>query len=394
MLLACLFPWSSPLPIASDAQPLAFLLALIYLIINVRTFNCYLFSAVIMLVGAFLGFLSSTWGDGLRGLFGYISVILIPSALLHYFKRYGLPKYELYRGVLIVWGIVGLIQFRFPSLIQFLSSRDGVYALSGGRGVHSFAPEPTFYAMFLIFISLAIFIQSSNNESFGTVRQINTLFIFIFFQILFLSQSSLVLLFLITSAFIYSLVRMPFHTLAIIVVIATVFFSSIDFSLYDFEYDDIRLLRLLWDFNDLSSFNIAEILSIDGSISDRAVQIIGSHYISASNWFLPHGFSEWSVSKEKLPYFISDAASSIEGLNRVLSFSGSMLFEVGIFSIPFLMMIFYLIMVTTPGRGLRIKIIKISILITFCTQAFPLGLATIGLILAILISTINKNKVN
>jgi hypothetical protein len=148
--------------------------------------------------------------------------------------------------------------------------------------------------------------------------------------------------------------------------------------------NSFRFLKLLIE---LKNVDIVNILSIDGSVSDRVTQIIGSHYIAVfDNWLLPEGFSTWVKQINSLPSFLQGSVNSIEGLNRILSFSGSILYEVGIFSIPFMVTLIYLIVNVSPGSGFRIVFFKILIAISFLLQAIPLGLPTIAFVYAILIS--------
>ena len=391
-VLLCLFPWSSPFPIASDTQPLAFLLALIYLVFNVRKISIHLYVILFMLIGAIFGFIISDWADGLRGVYGYISMLVVSSSILHYFKHYGLPKYEFYKIIISIWGIVGVIQFWNPSIISFLSSRDGIYALSGGRGVNSFAPEPTFYAMFLILIGLVIIIHASNYKNFATPLQIKYLMIFIFAQIFLLSKSSLVLVFLIFSLLVFSVIMRPIYTILFVILSAPIVYilSSV---LADSVVDagsSFRLIKLLVSLTDV---HIEDILLIDGSISDRVVQIITSHYNSLTNWLLPHGFSAWQLQANSLPPIIDGSYNSIEGLSRVLSLSGSLFFEVGFFALPFLGTMIYLIVKLTPGRGFRMSIVKTLVVISFLVQTIPLGLPTLAFLFSILLATFKSINV-
>jgi hypothetical protein len=391
LLLLCMFPWSSPLPMASDTQPLAFFLALIYFIINVRELNIYLLPAVFMLIGALFSFLISDFNDGLRGMFGYISMLVVSSALLHHFKTHGMPKYKFYQGVIVTWGVVGLIQFWFPSIVSFLSSRDGIYALSGGRGVNSFAPEPTFYGMFLVIVLFTVYVQASKNKHFATPKQISLLYIIILGQILFLSRSSLVILFLIISLVLYGLIFKPFFAVSFIAILVWSIIISAMFFSYDFTDDLAISFRLFKLFIELKNAGISDILLIDGSVSDRVVQIISSHYIAISNWLVPQGFSTWAKQADALPPFIEGSYNSIGGLNRVLSFSGSLLYEAGFFALPFLVVFIYLIALTTPGRGLRKVSFKVIISTIFILQTIPLGLSSISFVFAILVSNIKND---
>lgn len=369
---------------ASDTQPLAFIFAVIYTIINVRSVNSYLIPAIIMLAGAILSFLLSGLEDGLRGLFGYLSIVIVTSALVHHFKYHGMPSYDFYRKVLILWGVVGMLQFWFPTIVSFLSSRDGIYALSGGRGVNSFAPEPTFYGIFLTLVAFAIFIQAQI-KNFANSKQSTILYIIIFVQILLLSRSALILLLLLVALVLYCILMKPIFFVGLVSLFALpiVYLFSTLFDVGNIA-SSFRLLKL---FVELKNVDIVDILSIDGSVSDRAVQIIGSHYIAIiHNWLLPGGFGSWAQQVNSLPSFLVGSYNSIEGLNRVLSFSGSLMYEVGIFSLPFLFAFIYLIVKASPGKGFRSVFIKAMVAIMFFLQATPLALPTMAFIFAILVS--------
>ncbi|MDC7700864.1 hypothetical protein [Vogesella indigofera] len=391
LLIACMFPWSSPAPTASDTQPIALVLAAVYSILYVRSTSRYLWPMVIMLFGGFATLLYSPNMEGIRGITGYISILFIPLALIHYFKTYGIPSRKFYLCILFIWGAIAIIQFWDPSIIKFLSPRTREFSLTGGRGVTSFAPEPTFYGLWLLIIATAYTVQH-NTIKIKLSRPDYAVYTLIAFQLLFLSRSTLVILLVAAVVLAYLLLFRPFLLLAgtgMTTILLSDFFLSAFGTNSEIAIEKFRIFYIL---SAASSVEFSDILSIDGSVSDRVVQILNSHIQSFNNHLMPNGYGTWRESAENLPEFLAGTYHSIDSLNRVLSLSGSVLYEVGIFSIPFIFFMIYLMTKSLPGMGNRSLLLKIFFTSVFLIQAIPLALPTISFFISAMLCSIAIKK--
>lgn len=391
LLISCAFPWSSPYPITSDTQPVAFTIAIIYCIFFIKSINKNSIYIYFLLYGAIIAFTINPGNEAARGIFGYLSIAAIPTALVDHYDKYGPPSYRFYRNTLIIWTIIGLAQFSNPEIVSFLSSRDGVFALTGGRGTMSFAPEPTFYGIWLTLILLSITTQQKH-EKFLTKNQSLFLIALIIAQITLISKSSLIILIFLISSIIYLILYHPIKiafTLSLIGAIGT--YSSTTIGSLD-NSNLIESSRFLYLISAFSSATLSDLLLLDGSISDRAVQIITSHYSAVSNFLMPHGFGVWSEEANSIPHFLNSPYNSIAGLNRILSLSGSILYETGFFSVAFLFFFFKKSSEKINGSGFRANLIKWSFLIMFFTQAIPLALPTLSFFFSMLFLPNSKNK--
>ena len=384
LLICSLFPWTSPVPITSDTQPLALAIGLLYALLFLRSIPVSYWPFVIACAVAWLIYISDPGMSSLRGFVGYLSLLIIPLALRKYFITYGPPGFKFLISIMVIWGIIGVIQFWVPEIVSFLSSREGIFGLTGGRGSMSFAPEPTFYGLWLLLFSLSILMISSLPGRLSK-KQVTILLSFALIQLILVSRSTLVLVILTMSAVAYLVIYFRIFLVAFLILIGIGGLGLYYISGSDIDSEKLaenfRLLRLL--ISVLNVVDINNILAIDGSISDRFVQIFASHYFFIVDYMFPHGFYSWSEASSSLPPMLKGAYHSMDGLDRVLSFTGSALYEIGIFAVPLLLSIFFVVIRALPGSGFRATIYKGFVLIILFVQAFPLALPTVSYLIAV-----------
>lgn len=325
-LLTGLFPFVTIVSFGTDIQPwnVVFLVIMAMVIFNNSVkINRKLVDLFIPMALALVLILISI--DDLfsyvRSLLGYVVITLSPIVYYYIIDKNFNQFLKILRLSTYVWLGSALIQyFVDPSMFGFLINR-----ISGGgiRGVVSLSPEPTFYGIVGIFYIL-IFLAISYRK--------NQKYIFLWiFQIFFLAQSSMAILFVIIFMFYLlifkSSVKLIFsYIFLVIFAVTALFFIDIN------EYTHIRAVSLYMSFLE----NGIDIANLDASINDRWSAIYFSLMGLLDNYLLPNGMASYAgFLSEQIQH--NDYFWWISVQNRIMSYYGSILFELGIIGliVPF-----------------------------------------------------------
>jgi len=203
LLITCLFPYISFNLLDTDTQPWSMLVSIfiiIYLSVKKKIrfpkpFRYFGISLIYVLFNLFINLLKNqtNLSEGLTSLSYYISIPLIIIAVYNINP----PKNFLKFFIIIysIWLLFGLLQFYIPNITGFIVRRQTEF--SGGRGVTSLAPEPTWYSrsiiLFLIFSIILYYNESINKRTFFILVGLSA------FQVFILSSS-------ITGSFYFTLV--------------------------------------------------------------------------------------------------------------------------------------------------------------------------------------------
>ncbi|MDB4012717.1 hypothetical protein N9487_01025 [Cyclobacteriaceae bacterium] len=256
----------------------------------------------------------------------YIVFLLSTVTFYQYLRIYPLPIKQI-KVFIYVSTIVAFIQVIFDKrFFDFFLYR---LATDETRGVSSVFPEPTYYGMYCLMLMVLL-------QQFKYYRK--DLYILLIFNIVLLAQSSQAILFL----FVWGIVKSFFafnKKVKVIVVslgLLITYFNELIFSRFNSLFDT-RFTALLGklDFADL-----AQILVLDQSISERVSHIILPIYWSARNFFYPHGYYQWHVNVENYDNELFEFSSIGSGM--IMSAFGSVIFEIGMFSFPLIYLFFKL----------------------------------------------------
>jgi hypothetical protein len=378
ILISALFPWSPPILNFTDLQPTPIIFSILYFIIFVRkiSFVC------IWPISAFLAAISLMFFFGidvnsLRGVYPYLSFTILIIVTVDYlnFSSNTLNLWIIY-ACTFVWFCVAVIQFQNPEFAHSLISRAAITSLSQGRGVSSLAPEPTFYAIQMLVLSILIFLlylmRSIRSQDYFLLLAI------IFAQILLLSKSALIIVILLTAIFLYSVVFKLRYILVTPLIVGVIAY---------FKIGRLGVFLNRIDFYELKLSNYTS----DESFSDRISQIFYSYYNSITDFFIPHGFNSWQ-------FINADTFKSILGANtissnpRVLSLTGGILYELGILGVPLIIFIlaFPFFSLQRSPVSLRFGITVLIFLLTL--NAVPLALPCIAIVYALFITIYYQDK--
>ncbi len=372
ILISALFPWSPPILKFTDLQPTPIVFSIMYFIFFVRKIPLVCIWPISSILAAVsLMFFFGINVNSLRGVYSYLlfTIVIIVTVDFLNFNGNKFNMWILYSSIFL-WLYVSIIQFQNPEFaIEFISRTKGT-SLSQGRGVSSLAPEPTFYGIQMLVVSILVLllylIRSIRSQDFHLLLGI------IFAQILFFSQSAVVIVILLAVIFLYCIVFKFRYVLIVPLILAFIWHQKIGRL-------GVYLNRKHGD------------LFKDVSVNDRISQIFYSYYNTITDFFIPHGFNSWQFINANIFNSIL-GTNSISTNPRVLSLTGSILYELGILGVPLFMFIvaFPFFSLHRFPMSLRFGITALIFLLTL--NAVPLALPCIAIVYALFITIYYQDK--
>lgn len=379
VILFSFFPYVTPYSFGSDIQPWSFLSVSIFsLVVFYKNIKFKLSLAFLFILSAYSLLLLLIAVDilsAVRSILGYLTMSLVPFVFYYILKTNYNFSVKLLKFTTIIYFLVGVIQLLFnKTFLSFLLNR-----ISGGdsRGVASLTVEPTFYGIICIFLILIFLTLDIKNK----YKYIYLLLI----QIFLLSQSSMAILFLIIYIFYYFIFKLNIKIL---------FLSFFGFF----------IIYFFWFFLDLSSYNIRvfQILGqlienpsniiIDGSVNERAAAIYFSISGFFDNYMLPNPIGSYSVYQNqellKQETFLYPTSS-----NRIASYYGSILFELGVIGIV-IPVVYSIIIYKAYRKNIRDVFLYIFFINTILFSAIQLSFPLVGIYMAALLYKENYETSN
>lgn len=223
LLLACLFPFVTPVRFGFDSQPYAFLISLLLLLaISIRrhiTLNPIFMGFIITiafglltLVLNFIQYKHLDWFTAIRSLF---TLFNLPIGLLAFFNARIAPRkiYKYVKFAIIAYGVVGIIQIFNKNFMSFLLARGST---SASRGAFSLSVEPVEYARMCIFFFIIISLFRFYDYCDRAMYRKLTLFLLAQTLLLSLAGTGFVWVTAIVFIFLISSAKIPAYKLALI----------------------------------------------------------------------------------------------------------------------------------------------------------------------------------
>jgi hypothetical protein len=380
-LIFALFPYVSFGTNSMDTQPH-------FIVMGILTIFCFMMSGrffsrakhlIFMLCVVLLTLLSASQGGDLlffRAVASYTAFFVTIIATCIYIHRYGIPIKLLVIGNLI-YIIASLFQLYFNQhILNFLVIPNSF--IDPSRGMSSLTPEPTFYGVTLFFwswIYLIIYNYKASNP-------INILILINIFSILMISKSSMVLVFLIVSVGFLTLRFIKKKLIFFIIIISILSVLSM-ILMVTYAYPESRLSNLInilivLDGNVFD--RIVSIILFDASINDRVSNAIFPYLGFILNYGMPGGVNSFYETSVYLSDYSNGYFWSGLGSNKILSYFGSFLYELGFISL-FILLYFYDFLRDEHNEGRKYEIILLFILLNSAISvAFPL----IGIMIALM----------
>ena len=324
------FPFLSILRFPTDSQPNALIFSVIILLTTKKIFKFnYLFFNLfsIFFISFIILLLSKLNFTNFLNFSIYLSILIIPYAVFFTLKEInGLP-YNFFKFTVYIWGIIGIVQnFFYKNFLTFLIMRSNGARIDG-RGVGSLAPEPTYYGTICLFFLIIYLLNFQSKKKYS-------LLLFILFQIFFLSKSSTIIFILLVSVFIYLFIylfKFKLNTFFTFLLFALLFI--VQFQIFDFYWEKTRFYNIVKVIIDNP-----KIILKDESISERINHTYFPILSFIENMGLPHLFGTFNnfiyskiTSGEHEILLNKDI--NIDHYQKIMNAYGSILFDLGIFSI-------------------------------------------------------------
>lgn len=380
-VLFCAIPWVNFGLNGMDSQPWPLLFGLLFLLflnhkINSRKYLFFLAWLVAfgILIGMFL-IQSSFDFSFFRALGNYFGFLIIFSSFMFYLDRYGFPEKILFT-MNIVWLVGAGLELIYPGI--FISIVDE--RTTADRGVTSFAPEPTFFAIYLFFNSWMLLIGTDYRPNFKT-KVLLLLNVAAIFGVSMSSMGALFLFFagLVSVSYYFLRFRIKWSTLIKMTAFVMLGFPALNFFVSFLEGSDTRLLKLV---NMLIVSNPLDLFFMDASMNSRLSHVVFSIHGFFYNFGLPGGFYSFGEVSNQLTGFYRDYFWYGIGSNKIMSWVGSFLFELGFFGLLFLIVLVAKIYDNTRRRWHEIVLLFILLL-----SAIPLAFTLIPMLMATLVVT-------
>ena len=373
IFLFTFFPYITLYSFGSDIQPWGIMfICLFVLLLFLKNIKFNLVFVFLLLPGIYsilLLWLSIDKFSAIRSVLGYLIISLVPLAFYYILKK----KYDLFviwlKITTVIYLVVALVQIAIYNkfMLPFLNR----ISTTEIRGVTSLTPEPTFYGIVCLFLILIFLVLNIENKS----KYIYMLL----FQIVFLAQSSMTILFLIIFCFYYFIFKMNIKIIFLALIIISMLIFSFLFFSFDFLPSNARFIHLMRMFLEDPS----NIFIVDASINDRVSAIYFSLKGFFDNYLIANGFGNYmsylnmELSKQNLFWWVSLS-------NRIMSFYGSILFELGF--IGLLIPIIYSIIIFKAYKSkMRDALLYMFFFNTILFSAIPLSFPFIGVYIAALL---------
>jgi len=378
LIIFALIPWVSFGLNNLDTQPWTFISAIIFfLVIKRKIFPKYSKKIMVLVILGLIyatSITSSVDISIIRGFINYLSLPILYVAFYNYFIRYGVPI-KLFVIINFLWIFFGFIELFFPEIMSLFSKM----RTSPARGVTSLSPEATFFGVYLFFSSLLFFELKNLVDN----KKIIILLLINFLAVVFLAKSSMVVFF-----YIIVLFSFLFFKFFYILVDLKIFKKNIK----NYIAWPIMILTILILFKDellgtrlyslsvlLFEKSVMEIVIMDASVNSRVESVYFSLVGFYKNYFLPGGFDTFIEMRRQIfdtsetKYFFNRYES-----NKIMSWVGSILYELGIFG--FIVTVLFFKAIHTNSRG---AIFYITPLFFILFGAIPVAFPLVPMIIAL-----------
>lgn len=372
--IAALFPFVSFGTNTMDSQPhfiiLAFL-SYIFFSINGLVFR----KAIDLIIFLMIILLTLVVFDNnfdfifFRAVASYSAFIMTLVVSIIYFQKFGIPIKTIVVANLI-YILVALIQIFFGGYsTNFLIFPNNIIDPSTAGGAWSLTPEHTYFGIVLFFFSwiLLVIYDYKPPKLISFLVLINILSIFV------LAKSSMVIVFLVVSAFVCLLRNIkqkmnPIQILFIPILLSITVFVFLQL------FPGSRFASLLLIGSDgLGLFGkLLAIVHFDASINDRVLNVVFPYYGILFNYGIPGGLhSFYELSLELVEHFDGYFWSGL-GSNKILSFIGAFIYELGVIGVIFILYIYWFLKDNSNPNRLFELILLFTVLNSGIAVAFSL----------------------
>ncbi len=375
-LILSLFQWVSFQLNSFDTQPWLSIYVLLFWLCYAGCKNrlptyfiqIFIFISFLIFTTALTILVGEDYGFTLKGLsrdvVNYLTFFLVFATYIYFHLKHGFNE-RMFFAVNTIWLAVGLLQVIFGSeLFDFLVT----VRTSETRGVTGLAPEPTYYAFFLIFLNL-IYLVVNDYKLNGKTKYY---FVLNLIFIVFVAKSSMLIVVILLAAILFTIYRI--NSLVHVIKFLLMFVVIIAMGSYFLAESRPGQIVL----NLLSNGGVA-VLESDASIRSRLLSVIYPYVLTFQNFLVPGGFFSFSenASDANIHFFGLDL-SYVREKDVIMSYFGSVIYQMGFMG--FLIMIYFLSLIYDGSRRSLFEIFFMAIILQLAlTVAFSLAAILFGL---------------
>ena len=371
VLLVMMFPWVSFNILQADTQPWYIIISAGYVFFCWRkklpliVISGYSLPLIALLVGIY--YIESFGRLSYRAIFSYFGLAVSVHAYYLYRKYYAENILGVIKFANYIWLFAGLMQVVFGKYVfGFLVAARTTY----DRGVTSLAPEPTYFAVVLVFLSWLIWIESGYRLTHGA----RLLIIINVISVVVLAKSAMgvvfILLFLSVYLMTYALSKKAMY---LILFLMPLLFVSSGENYYVEE--ESRVSKIY----DKMKNDPLHIIEEDASINSRVAHVAIPLYGVLSDYGKPHGYNVYAEQAESLVNYFDGIFWYGYGGDKIMSALASSLYELGWFSVALVM---YVVMLLRNTINIRHAFINTVIMFAYLMAAIPIAFPMTGMILA------------
>lgn len=361
-----------------DSQPWPLLLGILFLIVcNRIVFPRYFVSIAALIVSglslSILASISPPIADVARAIASYGTLLVVFLAFYNYLRRYGFPL------KILLFSCASWIVFAFVEIFNpHLKSLLAAYRTSEGRGLTSLSPEPTYFAIFMIFLAWLILVGTNYRPKIISKLMVLGCVISVFV----LAQSAMAILYIVSAFAIYSVYvilklfltfRGRIWQVSTIVLTFAISVGAI-YAVADYGGES-RASRLM---NNIINHGIVEVIYVDASVARRLEDAILSIHAAINNKLMPGGLDTYETQKEFARPFWQEYLWSPSTGNKIMSWSGAIIYELGLFG--FLAYILFLWGAFRKGSA---SLGEVAVFMVFAVGAIPVAFPLIPMLLAL-----------
>lgn len=288
--------------------------------------------------------------DFIRGIYGYVSVVIIPFS--SYISIKILKKNRLEKILKLfysIWISIGFLQIFNKNLFTGWRIRK---VITSDRGVISLANEPAYFVIILLIITLILLvINYEKNKKY--------IILTIIYSII-LAQNAVGVIYSIMLYIIFNIKNININKLMKFILIPFILFIMI--IIYMNIDKNSRLTYLITQI----ILNPFDLLFTDVSLNIRFAHIYISIKAFLYDFMIPHGVLSWA--NEYYNNVISNPTLFIEPLyrfedatNKIVSMNGALLYEIGLLSIPMYIFLYQSCKRIDIGKSIYFYIILLGV---------------------------------
>jgi hypothetical protein len=379
--IAALFPFVSFGTNTMDSQPHYIILAFFSFVLF--TLNGLVFrKAIDLIVFLMIILLTLVIFDNnfdfifFRAIASYSGFIMTLIVSIIFFARFGIPIKTIVIANLI-YILAALVQIIFGGFsTNFLIIPNNIFEPSTAGGAWSLAPEHTFFGIILYFFSwiLLIIYDYKPPKLISLLVLINILSIFV------LAKSSMVIVFLVVTAFVFFISNIKQKMNPIKILLIPIGLSIILFAFLQI-FPGSRFASLLVIGQGGIGFDkLLAIVHLDASINDRVLNVVFPYYGILINNGIPGGLhSFYEISLELVEHFDGYFWAGL-GSNKILSFVGAFIYELGVIGVIFILYMYWFLKdKSNPNRSF-----ELILLFTVLNSGIAVAFSLIPILMAIM----------